>query len=381
MPRVHRRERAQLVPRLLGARLPPVEAHALGDRADDPAVVARLAGRVERLAHALHAALGVRDGALGLAPRRARGEHDVGQLGGLGEQDVLHDHEIEAREQLARVLDVGLGLRRVLADHVQRAQLAALHALEHLRQVPAVARHDLAAPRRLEARARLGVALDVLEARQLVRDRAHVAAALHVVLAAQRVEPRAPAADVAAQQREVDQREHVVDAHVVLGDAERPADHRAVGARERVRGRADHVGRHARDPLALGERVRLDVRGVLREADRRAIDEAVVHEIGVDDLARHRVRERDVGADVEPQPAVGPLGRGGAPRIDRVELGAVVHALEQVVEEDRMRLTGIRSPQEDDVRLLDLAVGRGPAARTERCRQTDDTGSVSGAVT
>ena len=51
-------------------------------------------------------------------------------------------------QQLARVLDVGLGLRRVLADHVQRAQLAALHALEHLRQVPAVARDDRRSPRR-----------------------------------------------------------------------------------------------------------------------------------------------------------------------------------------------------------------------------------------
>ncbi len=297
------------------------------------------------------------------------------------EQDVLDDEEVEAGEQLARVLDVGLGLRRVLADHVERAQLAALHALEHLRQVPAVARDDLAAPGGLEAGARLGVALDVLEARQLVRDRAHVAAALHVVLAAQRVEARAPAADVAAEQGEVDQREHVVDADVVLGDAERPADHRPVGTREGVRGVADHVGRHAGDALALGERVRLDVRGVLGEADRRAVDEAVVDEAGVDDLARHRVRQRDVRADVEPEPAVGPLGRGRAARIDGVEPRAVVHALEQVVEEDRMRLTGIRPPQEDDVRLLDLAVGRGPAARTERCRQTDDTGRVSGAVT
>ena len=51
---------------------------------------------------------------------------------------------------------------------------------------------------RSKRRARLGVALDVLEARQLVRDRAHVAAALHVVLAAQRVEAGAVAADVAA---------------------------------------------------------------------------------------------------------------------------------------------------------------------------------------
>jgi len=69
------------------------------------------------------------------------------------------------------------------------------------------------------------------------------------------------------------------------------------------------------------------------------------------------VRERDVGADVEAEPAVGPLGRRRTAWIDRVQVGAVVDALEQVVEEDRMRLTGIRSPQEDDVRLLDLAVG------------------------
>ena len=74
------------------------------------------------------------------------------------------------------------------------------------------------------------------------------------------------------------------------------------------------------------------------------------------------------------------LRRRRAPRIDDVEPRAVVHALEQVVEEDRMRLTGVRAPQEDDVRLLDLAVGRGPAARTEHCRQTDDAGRVSGAV-
>jgi len=124
-----------------------------------------------------------------------------------------------------------------------------------------------------------------------------------------------------------------------------------------------------------------DVRRVLGVPDGRAVDEAVVDEAGLDDLARHRVSERDVRADVEPQPAIGPSGRRRPPGIHGVEPRAVVHALQQVMKEDRMRLTGIRSPQEDDVRLLDLAVGRGPAARTERCRQTDDTGRVSGAVT
>ena len=44
--------------------------------------------------------------------------------------------------------------------------------------------------------------------------------------------------------------EDVVHRVVVLGDAERPADHRAVGARIGVRRLANHVGRHAGLPLA-----------------------------------------------------------------------------------------------------------------------------------
>ena len=100
----------------------------------------------------------------------------------------------------------------------------------------------------------------------------------------------------------------------------------------------------------------------------------------MDDLARHRVRQGDVGADVEAQPAVGPLGRRGPARVDDEQARAVVHALEQVVEEDRVRLTGVRAPEEDDVRLLDLAVGGRAAARSEHRRQTDDARGVSGAV-
>src|SRR5262249_34041408 len=40
----------------------------------------------------------------------------------------------------------------------------------------------------------------------------------------------------------------------------------------------------------------------------------------------------------------------------------------------------VRSPQEDDIRLLSLPVGARPAARPEDRRQTDDAGGVSGSV-
>ena len=73
---------------------------------------------------------------------------------------------------------------------------------------------------------------------------------------------------------------------------------------------------------------------------------------------------------------------GGArpPRIDDVQACAVVHALEHMVEEDRVRLARVRAPEEDEIGLLDLLVRARAAARSEYRRQTDDARGVSGAV-
>ncbi len=60
--------------------------------------------------------------------------------------------------------------------------------------------------------------------------------------------------------------------------------------------------------------------------------------------------------DVEPEPAVRPLGRVRAPRVDRVEPRAVADAAEEVMEEDRMRLPGVAAPQDDQVRLFGLTI-------------------------
>ena len=76
-----------------------------------------------------------------------------------------------------------------------------------------------------------------------------------------------------------------------------------------------------------------------------------------DDLARHRVGQRDVGADVEAEPDVRPFGADDVRRGSTANSRApVADALQQVVEEDRMRLAGVAAPQEDQVRLLDLTV-------------------------
>ena len=51
-----------------------------------------------------------------------------------------------------------------------------------------------------------------------------------------------------------------------------------------------------------------------------------------------------------------------------------------VMEEDRMRLARIRSPQHDEVGVFDLLVRAGSPTCSEHRRQTDDRRSVSGAV-
>src|ERR1035437_7338043 len=51
-----------------------------------------------------------------------------------------------------------------------------------------------------------------------------------------------------------------------------------------------------------------------------------------------------------------------------------------MMEEDRMRLAGVRTPQQDDSRLFDLGVRTCAAAHSKYRRQTDDARDVSSAV-
>jgi hypothetical protein len=52
-----------------------------------------------------------------------------------------------------------------------------------------------------------------------------------------------------------------------------------------------------------------------------------------------------------------------------------------MMEKDRVRFAGVRSPQENQISLFDLPVGTGAPASSENRRQTGDARRVSGAVT
>ncbi len=245
--------------------------------------------------------------------------------------------------------------------------------------MPAAFGLDANAPGTLEFRAQFPV-LDVLEAGQAIGDRTHIAAALYVILAAQRVETAAIAAHVAREQGEIDEGENIVHRVVMLGDAEGPADLRALSPGVSVGGLPDNRGGHAGLTLRARERILLDAIPIGLESARGVLNEAFIDQPGNNDFASHGVGQRDIGTHFEAQPHVRPLGRGRAPRIHNVQPGAIVHTLQYVVEEDRVRLPRIRPPQQDPVRFFNLAVRTRPAARPEDRRQTDDAGGVSSPV-
>jgi len=74
------------------------------------------------------------------------------------------------------------------------------------------------------------------------------------------------------------------------------------------------------------------------------LDESAVLEPRGEYLASDGVRERDVGADVEAEPAVRPSRARRAARIDDVQFGAPAKRAQNVMKEDRMRVARIRAP-------------------------------------
>ena len=74
----------------------------------------------------------------------------MGEPGRLVLEDLLHDGELEARERGDDVVDVGIGLRDVLAADPHRLDASLDGGVEHLRHLqPALALH-LHAPALLE---------------------------------------------------------------------------------------------------------------------------------------------------------------------------------------------------------------------------------------
>src|SRR5580704_6387042 len=241
------------------------------------------------------------------------------------------------------MLLIGLRLRRVFANDVERVELVSFHSGEHVAEMPAPLARKRGIPGRLELSGGDRI-FDVLTAGKLVGNRSHVSAALYVVLSPQRIEARAVSSDVPAEQRQIDERSNVVDRVVMLGDRQRPTK---LGLRSARKGDSELANKGRPDTGCLFrvfQRVRLDGQCVFLKAGGCSSHELAVLQSGGEDLPAHGVGQRYIRADVEPEPAVGPASARRLTRIDNVKLRAVANAAQDVVKEDRMRLARVRPP-------------------------------------
>ena len=377
--RMHRTQRTQLVPNRLRIRFAPIAAKPLRQFVDDFHVVAHVVGQRHGGAHALHAALAARHRAFGFTPPGGAGQDDMGEFRRLRIKEVLHHKEFEPAYEFHGAVTVRFGIDRVFAENVESREFVPLHRFKHFAQMQAAFGIDLRSVGAFKFRAQLRI-LHVLKARQAVGNRAHVAAALHVVLPAQRIYAAPVAPDVSGQQGQVNQRQHVVHGVVMLGDAQGPANLRALCFGIGVRGLANHFGGHTGLEFGTLQRVFFDASPVSVKSAGRVSYELLVGQAGMNHLPGHGVGQANIAAHVEPKPRVRPL-RGARPaRIDHIELRAVADSFQHMMEKDRMRLARVRAPKQDHVGLFDFAVRARPAARSEHCRQTDDARRVSSPV-
>ncbi len=368
-----RRQRRDLVHDLGGVGVAHLKAHRLG-KPDGDFPVGKSITRRHHLADALDAPLGIGEGAVLLQEGRSRQE-DVGIVGGLVEEEVMHDHAFHRRQRRHHMLGVGVGLQDVFALHVEAHERAFDRSVEHVGNAQARFRIELDVPHRLELVAH-GVARDMPVAGEFMRERAHVAGALHVVLAAQRVHADAGTADIAGRHREVGDRNHCGRPLAVLGHAKAVIDRAITAGGEQPRGFAQHLridAGHDRGRFRAVLRQRheggplLELAPVAALAHEGFIDEA----FGNDDV-RQRREHGNVGAGHQRQMQrleVRGFHHLRTARINHDELGALAQPLLQPRGEYGVGGGGIGADHHDDVGMLDgieiLRAGRG----TERRRQ------------
>ena len=104
---------------------PPLVPLSLGAVVSGDVTEPGFAGWGEHGLAELHSAIRVGEGAA-LLERRGGGQDHVGELGCLGEEDVLHHQEVELAEALAHLVDVRVREEGVLAEDVHAPDVALL---------------------------------------------------------------------------------------------------------------------------------------------------------------------------------------------------------------------------------------------------------------
>src|SRR6185369_1383627 len=128
---VHWTELTDFVPHLFRGGMAEAAVHAIGQIANDLDVVMGLGWRRKCAADALHASFAAGHASVGFAPSGGGRENDVGKLSGLRHKHILHYERVETLKKADRSMLIGLRLRGIFANDIERLQFVALHRIEH----------------------------------------------------------------------------------------------------------------------------------------------------------------------------------------------------------------------------------------------------------
>ncbi len=370
-PGIERTERTHLVPDLFGVVVLHGITHGGRHQREDRPVRLHVLGGRHRLVEALEAAIRRAVDPFVFAPAGG-GQNDVGHLGSLGHEDILHDHQLHPRQSTAELTQVSFGLGRIFTEDVEGLALALLHLMAKLRQAIAgllgERRH---APRLGELGADGGIGHRLIT-RELVRQHPHVTGALHVVLTTHRPAAGAAATEVAGQQRQTRQPLDHIHRLTVLGHPHAPQDHGRRRLGVGANSGADIGGFQASDPLDI-------FRGVLGHRRLEGLepfgvvgDKCLVVEPFVNQHVGEGVNQRHVGTVFERQPLIGDAGGLHHTGITHNHLGPVCLRLEDMAGHDGVRVSSVVTKYQQALGLLNFGNGVAHGAVTYSCLQTGD---------
>ena len=329
-----------------------------------------LAGARQEAALAGDPPLGIRDGAVLLAPalggQQQRGARPRPRRVGIG-HDVGDDEEVQSLHRRADMVRPGHRHEGVRAHHPQSLDLARAHRLEQGDGLHALAGNDARrAPVAAHPVHLLGSEMHMRG--EHVRQPADLAPAHGVGLAGEGERPLPHPADPAGDEVAIDDRVALVGAlHRLVHAHGEGGDDPARPGEQVVEG--GDVG--LRQPRRDGNRREVggDLPGAVEggvEARRVLVHEGAVAEAVIGEMDEEAGEQGDIASRLQPEEQVGSFRGLGAAGVDDDELGAVARlGVGHAAEQDRVAPRRVRADEHDEVGLVEILVATGHRVRAE----------------
>ncbi len=366
---------AHLVEHVGNVGVVPGQTQAARQLIDDPEILPRVAGRIQRPAPQLHHPVGVGERSV-LLRKRGCWKHDVCQITGFRQENILYDQVLQFCQRLPGVMHVGIGHRRILTHDVHATDGAGVRRMHDLDHGQARLGIEFRFPQLLEPGARR-ITAHGLVVREHHRDQARVGRALHVVLTAQRMQAGTGPTDLTGHHRQRNQAPRVVRAVDMLRDTHAPENDRSLRSRVQARDLLQRFGRNAANRRHLLWAESFDILLQRLIPDGPVGDEGSIDQAFVDDGVHHRVQHRHVGVRIVLQEIRRVTRQIGAARVGHDQLGAVLGRVLDPGRADRVIAGRVGADDEHDLRLDRVHDRVGDRARAQPFQQRRDAGGVA----